>query len=148
MAGTSWRLHAVDARPLSGFGDQAFLGSMPKQVAESSHLVDLVVTDGNGQVSSSPEFILPALEPVDLFGDIAIDVFHEVGQCLGILGLDQKVEMVRDVDGGADRNPVQTPGPSEDSEDDVVEFAGGSQKKSTLHRAGGDLDQTPLRDEA
>jgi len=88
------------------------------------------------------------VEPTGLFGDVSVDVPHELRQLLSVVDDQQQVGVVREDLEVDDADPVEPGRPSDHSDDDVVQILGRPKEVAPLDRPGRHLDQGVLRDEA
>ena len=127
------------AGPVFGRGDEAFLAALLEQVAQACDLRFALVTGDDVGVAAAPELLPPVVPPTSLAGDLRVDVAHEVGELLDVLGSQQDVGVVREVDEAADLHVVALLEAGEGADDDGVELGRWAQEEAPLDDAAGDL---------
>lgn len=137
----------MGARPILRAGDEVLLDSMTQQIVESSDLSLLFAGDDDHLVAASPERASPIVNPPNLFGEVRLEEGHEESQLLRRLGREQEVQVVRQDHEAVDGHPVASLRSPENPQGDVVELWRRSQQQPSLHRAAGDLDHRPFRNE-
>src|SRR5882672_8673073 len=74
---------------------------------------------------------------------------HTARELVGVLDVEEEMQVVRREDVATTTDFVQALGPSEDADDDLVELAAGPKEETAVDGAAGDLDQgTAVWDEA
>ena len=139
----------VHSRPVLGTCDKAFFTAVREQVLQSLDLCSVLAADHDRLVSPRPELLGPAIEPAGFAGEVRVYVAHELGELAGVVDVEEKVVVRGGKHVSADADLVETLGPSQDADDDLVELPAGPKEETAVEGAAGDLDQgTAFWDEA
>ena len=84
-------IDTLEARPVSALQDEILFGSVAQDVSQPSDESFLLVADGYGAVSPSPELLAPSGDSVGFSCEVSIDVLHEVRELIDIFDADQEV---------------------------------------------------------
>ena len=131
----------VDARPVPDLLDQSLLDTLRGDIAEDRHLLLLLVADDDRGVAPGEHRPLPVGEPVDLLGEVAVEVLHEAGQQARVVDVQQQMQVVRKYGDLADPDRMESLRLTEDADDGLVELRAGAEEIPPLHRPAGDMDQ-------
>ena len=87
-------LGAVDTGPVDGAVHQALLAGILQEVAQTLHLGGVLLRHQNRLGPARPDLVLPAGQPGNLPGQVAVEVTHELRELLRVLHLQQEVVML------------------------------------------------------
>jgi hypothetical protein len=126
------RGRTVGAGPVDGAGYQSFLDAACEEVAQPSHLSELLFGDEDGLVAALQQRAAPAVEPTGLFRQLCIEQAHEGGELVSVGGGAEQVEVVGEADEGVDLDVVALGGASEDADEDLAYSGVGPEQEATL----------------
>jgi len=130
--------------PVPGTLDQpsnALLHAVSKDVFETSNLGALLLADNDRPEAPGPDFVTPVDEAADLPGQVGVEVAHEVRELLGAVDPQEQVIVIGQEGEGTDLHFVETLGPGQSTDDDLVERRAWAEKEAALDGAGRDFDQ-------
>jgi hypothetical protein len=84
----------VDSGPVPDVGDQSFLDSVGKEVAETLDLGRFFVADQDGLIAARPDAMRPVEESCYLAGEVGVYVLHETSELVGVVDGEQEVEVL------------------------------------------------------
>lgn len=70
----------VDSGPMEGPFHQALLNPVRQEIPKSFYVDILLLGEHNSTVATAPDFLLPAVEPADLAGDLRVGKTHDLGE--------------------------------------------------------------------
>ena len=103
-----------------GGSDEILLDALGVEIAQSSDLGCVLVTDGDGAGSASPELAIPALDVTDLDGDPA-EAAEEPGLLPDGADRGEEMEVVGEEDEVVDSQAGLALGSAEAAEDEAVQ---------------------------
>ena len=110
---------AVGSRPLLETLDKAFLAAVREEVLQSLDLGPLLSRDRDRLVPPREDLLLPAVEAARLPGQLGEEAVHETASCLGVVHLQQEVQVVGEAGETEDPDSVEPLGAAEGSEEDL-----------------------------
>jgi hypothetical protein len=142
-------LGGMDAGPLAHPFHQVLLDPIRQDVLQALDLGRLFVGDGRHVVAALEDRSSPAGQPVDLAGQLGLEVSHEAGDFLGVVDDQQEVEVIGQHRDGRDVHLVLPLGPPQNAQEDIVERGSGTLEVAPLAGAVGNGDEgAGLRDVA
>ncbi len=94
---------------------------MRKDVDQAPDLGLLFVAHENRPVAAREDLVSPAGRSGYLPGELRVEIAHEAGQTLAVLGPREEVKVVRSKDERADLERIEALRPAECADDDLVE---------------------------
>jgi hypothetical protein len=89
------------------------------------------------------------MQAADFPGEVRSHVAHESGELAGVVDVEEEVVVRGGEHVPADADVVESLGPSQDADDDLVELPAGPKEETAVEGPAGDLDQgTAVWDEA
>src|SRR6185295_11614802 len=135
-------IDAMDAGPILRPLHQILLAAVGEDVDEPLYLCRLFFTDGDRLIAPSEHLVAPASESRDLARQLGKEVGHEAGELFAVGGPGQNMEVVAQKDEGRELDSIATLGPSQGSQDDLVEQGVGPEQEAALDRAAGDVEES------
>jgi hypothetical protein len=120
-------------------GHEALLNPMGQDVAEAADLGRFLLTDENGLVTPASDMLGPVVQPLDLAGEVGIQIFHEACELVGIVHRQQEVEVPGHENRSVTADLVLALGAAQDTSDDLIQRRARTQEKPGLDRPYGDL---------
>ena len=120
---------------------QVLLDPVRQDVLQALDLGGLFVGDDGHVVAVLEDRSPPAGQPVDLAGRLGLEVSHEAGDLFRVVDDQEEVEVRGEHRDGRDGHLVDPLGPSQDTQEEIVERGSGTQEVAPLDGAVGDGDE-------
>ena len=134
-------LGGMHAGPLAHLFHQVLLDPLRQDVLQALDLGGFFVGDDGHVVAVLEDRSSPAGQPVDLASQLGLEVPHEAGDLLSVVDDQEEVEMGGEHRDGRDGHLVEPLGPSQDTQEDVVERGSRAEEVASLDGAVGDGDE-------
>jgi hypothetical protein len=117
---------------------------MAEQVPEAFDLGFLFVGDDGHLIAPLEDGPSPAGQAIDLPGQLGLEIPHEAGELLGVVGGQEQVVVAGHRGHSMNPHAMASLSPAEDAEEDVVETGSGAQEVASLEGAVGDGEEGPV----